>query len=44
MPEGTELIQIARDSMVLVIALYDFPKPFTYLRWRIVLLADQGCF
>ena len=44
MPEGTELIQIARDGMVLVITLDDLPKPFTYLRWRIMLLADQGCF
>jgi hypothetical protein len=44
MPEGTELIQIARDSMVLVVALNDLPKPLTYLRWRIVLPADQCCF
>jgi hypothetical protein len=44
MPEGTELIQIARDSMVLVVTLNDLPKPFTYLRWRIMLPADQCCF
>ena len=44
MPEGTELIQIARDGMVLVVAQNNLPKPFTYLRWRIMLAADQFCF
>ena len=44
MPEGTELIQIARDSMVLVVALNHLPKPFTHLRWRLVLPAGQFCF
>ena len=41
MPEGTELIQIARDSMVLVVALNDLGQPFTDLRCRIVPPADQ---
>src|SRR5215475_15460244 len=44
MSEGTKLIQIARNSMVLVIALDDFRQPFTHLRWRLVLPADQLCF
>src|SRR5260370_7562610 len=44
MPEGTELIQIARDGMVLVVALNNLSKPFTYLRWRFMLPADQFCF
>ena len=44
MPEGTKLIQIARDGMVLVVALNNLPKPFTYLRWRFMLPADQFCF
>jgi hypothetical protein len=44
MPEGTKLIQIARDGMVLVVALNNLPKPFTYLRWRFMLPEDQFCF
>ena len=39
MPEGAELIQIARNSMVLVIALDDLRQPFTHLRCRLVLPA-----
>jgi hypothetical protein len=41
MPKGTKLIQIARDSMVLVVALNDLCQPFTDLRYRLVLPADQ---
>ena len=44
MPEGTELIQIARDSMVLVVALNDLREPFTDLRCRLMLPAGQFCF
>jgi hypothetical protein len=44
MPEGTELIQIARNSMVLVVALNDLREPFTDLRCRLMLPADQFCF
>ena len=32
MPEGTKLIQITRDGMVLVVALNDLLEPFTNLR------------
>jgi len=39
--EGTELMQIARNSMVLVVALNDLGQPFTDLRCRIVPPADQ---
>jgi len=44
MPKGAELIQIARNSMVLVVTLDDLREPFTYLRCRLVLPADQLCF
>ena len=44
MPEGTELIHISGDSMVLVVALNDLRQPFTNLRCRRVLPADQFCF
>ncbi len=44
MPESAELIQIAGDSMVLVVALDDLRQPFTDLRWRRVPPADQLCF
>jgi hypothetical protein len=44
MPEGTELIQITRDGMVLVVTLNNLPEPFTYLRWPFMLPADQFCF
>jgi hypothetical protein len=32
MPEGTKLIQITGDGMVLVVALNDLPEPFTDVR------------
>ena len=44
MPEGTELIQIARDSMVLVVTLNDLFQPFTDLRCRLVHPTGQFCF
>src|SRR4249920_4237971 len=44
MPEGTKLIQISRDGMVLVVTQNYLPEPFTSLRGRIVLPADQFCF
>ena len=44
MPEGTELIQIARDSMVLVVTLNGPLQPFTDLRCRLVHPAGQFCF
>jgi hypothetical protein len=31
MPKGAELIQIARNSMVLVVTLDDLREPFTYV-------------
>jgi hypothetical protein len=44
MSEGTELMQIARDNMVLVVALNDLCQPFADLRYRLVHPADQFCF
>ena len=44
MPKGTELISIARNSMVLVVTLNHLREPFTDLRYRLVLPADQFCF
>src|SRR5215469_990284 len=43
-PKGAELIQIARDSMVLVVTLNDLFQPFTDLRCRLVHPAAQFCF
>ena len=44
MPEDTKLIEIAGDSMVLVVALDDLREPFTDLCYRFVPTADQFCF
>ena len=44
MPKGAELIQVARDSMVLVVALNGPFQPFTDLRCRLVHPAGQFCF
>ena len=44
MPERAERIQIARDSVVLVVASNDLREPFTDLRYRRVHSADQLCF
>ena len=43
MHENAQPIEVSRDSMVLVIAQSDLPKPLADQRCRLMLLADKLC-
>ena len=43
LPEGAQLIDIPGNSMVLVVAVDDLPKPYTNLTDAIMLPAEKTC-